>query len=78
MGPNLQNERAALRTAVKTDNEPHIDRLLTQNATLNAQARAIQAKAMAKFYQILTPDQKARFGRMGMHRPRIAQTGETR
>ena len=46
--------------AVKTDNEQQIDHLVQQNSQLNAQAREIHAKAMAKFYAILNPDQKAK------------------
>jgi len=73
LSPNLRDERMALKTAVKTDNEPQIDRILQQDSQVNAQARAIHAKAMAKFYQILTPDQKAKFDRMGMRHRRAAK-----
>ena len=67
LSPKLQNERMALRTAIKSDNEPQIDHILNQDSQLNVQARAIHAKAMAKFYQILNPDQKARFDKMSAH-----------
>jgi Spy/CpxP family protein refolding chaperone len=77
--PKLRQERVALRTAIKSDNEAQIDQILQQDSQLNAQARAIHAKAMAKFYQILTPEQKAKFDRMGMrHRPAKAQSAESR
>ena len=59
--PKLKDEHQAIAAAVKSDNEKQIDQILQQDASLNAQARAIHAKAMAKFYQILTPDQKAKF-----------------
>ena len=72
LAPKLKEERQSVAAAVKSDNEPQIDQVLQQNAPLNAQARAIHAKAMAKFYQLLTPDQKAKFdqgrSRMRMHR----------
>ncbi len=63
--PQLKNEHQAISAAIKSDNEQQIDQVLQQNAQLNAQARAIHAKAMAKFYQILTPDQKAKFDQRG-------------
>ncbi len=63
--PQLQQERQAISAAVKAGNEQQIDQILQQNAQLNAQARAIHAKAMAKFYQILTPDQKTKFDQRG-------------
>jgi Spy/CpxP family protein refolding chaperone len=68
LAPKLRDERVALKAAVRTDNEGQIDQILQQDSQLNAQARAIHAKAMAKFYQILNPDQKARFDKMSDHR----------
>lgn len=80
LSPKLREERVALHAAVKSDNEPQIDRILNQDSQLNVQARAIHAKAMAKFYQILNPDQKAKFDHMGMrHRQASAPSaGESR
>ena len=66
--PQLQSARQAMSAAVKAGNEQQIDQLTQQNAQLNAQARAIHAKAMAKFYQILTPDQKTKFDQRGQRR----------
>jgi Spy/CpxP family protein refolding chaperone len=71
--PKLKQERVALRSAIKSDNEAQIDQILAQDSQLNAQARAIHAKAMAKFYQILNPAQRTQFDHMGPHRP--AQVG---
>ncbi len=68
LAPQLKQERTAISAAIKSDNEQQIDQVLQQNASLNAQARAIHAKAMAKFYQILTPDQKAKFDQARSHR----------
>jgi Spy/CpxP family protein refolding chaperone len=61
IAPQLKAERQAMQTAVKADNEGQIDAIVHQNAAFDAQNRAIHAKAMAKFYQILTPDQKTKF-----------------
>jgi Spy/CpxP family protein refolding chaperone len=65
--PQLQQQRQAMSAAIKSDNEAQIDQLTQQNAQLSAQARAIHAKAMAKFYSILTPDQKAKFDQRMNH-----------
>ena len=67
MAPQLRQEHQAMAAAIKTDNEVQIDQIVQQNAKVNAQARAIHAKAMAKFYSILSPDQKAKFDQ-GMNR----------
>lgn len=66
--PQLRQERVALRNAIKTDNESQIDQILKQDAQLNAQARAIHARAIAKFYQILSPAQKVQFDHPRSHR----------
>lgn len=68
LGPKLREEHIALRAAVKTDNEGQIDRILQQNSQLNTQTRAIHTKAVAEFYQILTPAQKTQFDHMFAHR----------
>ena len=61
LAPKLRAERQAVAAAIKAGNEQQIDQVMQQDAQLNAQARAIHAKSMAKFYQILNADQKARF-----------------
>lgn len=66
--PKLQAERQAMSAAIKSDNEAQIDQLSQQNAQLNSSVRAIHAKAMAKFYATLTPDQKAKFDSMRANR----------
>lgn len=66
--PKLREERMALRTAVKADNEGQIDHILQQNSQLNTQAREIHTKAVAQFYQVLNPSQKAQFDKMAAHR----------
>lgn len=61
LAPKLRDERQAMSAAIKSDNLTQIDQIARQDAQLNSQARAIHAKAMAKFYSTLTPDQKAKF-----------------
>jgi Spy/CpxP family protein refolding chaperone len=59
--PKLRQEHQAMANAVKSDNEVQIDQLSQQNSQLNAQVRAIHAKARAKFYALLTPAQKTTY-----------------
>lgn len=65
LNPKLRDERQALSAAIKSDNESQIDQITRQGAQVNSRARAIHAKAMAKFYSILTADQKAKFDQVG-------------
>ncbi len=66
--PRLRAERQEMAAAIKSDNEAQIDQITQRSARLNAEARAIHAKAMAKFYTVLTPDQKAKFDSMKANR----------
>jgi Spy/CpxP family protein refolding chaperone len=61
LNPALRGQRQALSAAIKSDNESQIDQIALQGAQTNARARAIHAKATAKLYSILSPDQKAKF-----------------
>jgi Spy/CpxP family protein refolding chaperone len=65
LNPKLRDDRQALSAAIKSDNESQIDQITRQDAQINSRARAIHAKAMAKLYSILTPDQKAKFDQAG-------------
>jgi Spy/CpxP family protein refolding chaperone len=67
LAPKLRGERQAMSAAIKSDNEASIDQIARQDAQLNSQARAIHAKAMAKFYSTLTADQKAKFDATSMN-----------
>jgi Spy/CpxP family protein refolding chaperone len=58
---NLQTARTSLAAAVKANNTASIDQLSTQIGTLSGQMTAIDAKADAAFYAILTADQKTLF-----------------
>jgi Spy/CpxP family protein refolding chaperone len=68
LAPKMREERAALKTAVQNGNDREIDRIVHQNAQLNADARALHVKAMAKVYALLTPDQKAKFDQLRANR----------
>ena len=62
--PKRREEHEALKTAVKAGNDREIDRILQQNAQLNADFQAMHVKAMAKVYAMLTPDQKTKFDQL--------------
>lgn len=62
---NLENARAALAAAVKANSsDSQIDQLSGDLAAAFAQAVAAQAKAAAKFYALLTADQKQKFDKL--------------
>src|SRR5713101_8416738 len=59
----LRQQQQALTAAVKAGAlEAEIDRLSNSLAPLFAQTTAIHSKAFAKFYAILTPEQKDKLG----------------
>jgi Spy/CpxP family protein refolding chaperone len=62
--PKMREEREALKTAVKAGDDREIDRILHQNAQLNADFQAMHVKAMAKVYAMLTPEQKTKFDQL--------------
>lgn len=64
LAPKMREERAALKTAIKKGDDRDIDRILHQDAQLNADFGAVRIKAMAKVYAILTPDQKTKFDQL--------------
>jgi protein CpxP len=66
--PQLREERAALKAAVRSDSESQIDQITQKNAQLTAQLEAVHVKTMAKVYATLTPDQKAKFDHMDARR----------
>ncbi|WP_321478304.1 Spy/CpxP family protein refolding chaperone [uncultured Paludibaculum sp.] len=72
---NLSTLQETLSAAVKTNNTGTIDATAAQIGTVNGQVLAIQTKAEAALYAILTPDQQTKFdstphgpGGMGMSR----------
>lgn len=60
---SLKQAHDSLNAAVKSNaSDAEIDRIANGMAPLLAQTTAIQAKALAKFYAILTADQRATVG----------------
>src|SRR5690242_6901007 len=56
----LKQNREALAAAVKANDTAQIHTLTAQQGNLRGQMLEIRSDAMAKFYTILTPDQKAK------------------
>ena len=61
----LRDARQALPAAVKSNAAATIDQLATAIGSATAQVTAIQNKADAAFYAILTPDQQTKLGQAG-------------
>ena len=68
LAAKLRDDRTALHAAVKNDAEQQIDQITQRDSAAHAQIEAIRMKAMAKFYGILTPEQKAQFDTPRAHR----------
>jgi Spy/CpxP family protein refolding chaperone len=56
--------REALDAAVKANNTSQIESLSSQRGILQGKALAIRSTAMAKFYDILTPEQRIKADQM--------------
>jgi Spy/CpxP family protein refolding chaperone len=66
LNPKMGEQHAALRAAIKANNDAEIDRIIHDNCGMIADFHALHAKAMAKVYQLLTPTQKTKFDQMDM------------
>lgn len=66
---NLRTTHQSIRDAVKKNNSSEIESLSASVGTITGQLTAINAKADAAFYQILTADQKATYDSMPMGGP---------
>jgi len=61
----LRQAHQALRSASQSGkSDAEIDQLAATVGTLTGQTAAIEAKAQAKFYALLTPDQKDKLGKL--------------
>lgn len=58
-------QRDALQTAIRNNDIVQIDQLTAAMAKAQGQAMAINAKAQAQFYLLLTPEQKAKYDKLG-------------
>jgi hypothetical protein len=62
---SLNTNHESMRTAVKNNAISTIDQLAANNGLLSGQLEAIQNKANAAFYAILTADQQTKFDQIG-------------
>ncbi len=60
----MRQNREALHAAVKANNTSQIERLSSHQGELLGKAVAIRSEAMAKFYAILTPEQRTKADEM--------------
>jgi len=60
----LRQNRESMATAIKADDQAQIAKLATEGGKLTAKLDTSRAEAMAKFYQTLTPAQKAKADEM--------------
>jgi Spy/CpxP family protein refolding chaperone len=60
----MRQNRDALTVAVKANNTAQIERLSVQQGSLMGKALAIRTQARAKFYAILTPEQRTKADQM--------------
>jgi Spy/CpxP family protein refolding chaperone len=60
----LRQNHEAMAAAVKTNNQAQIEKLAADRGGLTAKLDARRSEAMAKFYQTLTPAQRAKAGQM--------------
>lgn len=65
--------RESLKTAIKANATANIDSLSAQIGTAEGQITAINAKAQAQFYAILTADQKTKYDSRTAGGPRGAR-----
>lgn len=56
----LKQDRAALRIAVKTNDRAQIEKLSSEEGRIVGKLMAARSESMAKFYQTLTPEQRAK------------------
>ena len=58
--------RDALKAAIKVNaSDSELDRLAAATAVIHGQLEAIQAKASARFYALLTAEQKTKYDSLG-------------
>ena len=68
----MQQNRKALADAIKSGNDAQIDQITKAEAPVKAQLASIHARAMAKIYATLTPEQKAKADQMHRFRGPVA------
>ncbi|HUI55780.1 MAG TPA: Spy/CpxP family protein refolding chaperone [Bryobacteraceae bacterium] len=60
LAQQLRQDRQALATAIQAGDSAKIQQLATEVGNLRGQVLAIRSDGLAKFYALLTPDQKAK------------------
>ena len=69
----LKQTRQSLRAAIQSNNTAQIQQLATSEGSQVGQLAAIRGEAMAKAYQILTPDQQQQLAKLQQSRQAARQ-----
>ncbi|MCE5309397.1 MAG: Spy/CpxP family protein refolding chaperone, partial [Acidobacteriales bacterium] len=65
LAPQLKDQRAAVQDAIKKNADDNtIQNLAAKDGDLHARLAAIRIKSMAKFYALLTPEQKDKLAQL--------------
>jgi Spy/CpxP family protein refolding chaperone len=72
----LRQNRERLTAAAKLASDPDIQRLAIEQGRLLGQLVAIRTRASAKFYQILTPEQRVKYDQMPQQTRQKFHSGE--
>ena len=73
----LKQTRQSLRAAIQTNNVAQIQQLATTEGSQVGQLAAIRGEAMAKAYQILTPDQQQQLAKLQQSRQAAHQARQS-
>jgi len=73
----LKQTRQSLRAAIQTNNAAQIQQLATTEGSQVGQLAAIRGEAMAKAYQILTPDQQQQLAKLQQSRQAAHQARQS-
>jgi Spy/CpxP family protein refolding chaperone len=68
-----KQNRQALADAVKANDSARIQQFATQQGNLQGQLLTLRSESMAKFYGILTPDQRAKADQMHLKMQQLRQ-----
>jgi Spy/CpxP family protein refolding chaperone len=73
----IRQNREALHAAVKANNTSEIERLSAHQGELQGAALTVRSEAMAKFYAILTPEQRTKWDQIHQRmRQRMEERGQ--
>jgi len=75
LAQQLKQDRTALTAAVEAGDSARIQQLSTEMGSLRGNVLGVRSLAMAKFYALLTPDQKTKAGELRQKAQEVAGKG---